>query len=199
MGHKRRPLTDAEVRRLLGTMRQGEIGLRDRALLYLMAYTGIREVEARRARICDLTETEQGWRELAVWGKGRQGPDESVYLVDGRAVDVMRAWLAAHPRGDEEGAPLFCGLGFRNTGGPLAARTVRYLLRQHLDMAEISDPRKTGHSLRHTAVTKALRNGATPLETMSMTRHKSLETLQIYAHDLERSQHPAEERIGYEK
>jgi integrase/recombinase XerD len=111
---------------------------------------------------------------------------------------VVRAWLAAHPRGGDELAPLFCGLGFRNTGGPLAARTVRYLLRQHLDMAEISDRRKTGHSLRHTAVTKALRNGMTVVQVQSMTRHKDLATLMVYAHDVERAEHPAEEGVRYE-
>ncbi len=109
----------------------------------------------------------------------------------------MRPAGAAHPRGEEPGAALFCGLGGPNVGGPLAMRTLRYLLRQHLDMAGIVDGRKTGHSLRHTVVTNLLRQGVAPVRVMSVTRHRSLATLQVYAHDLEREEHPAEEMVRY--
>ncbi|MBM4425359.1 MAG: hypothetical protein FJ030_18605 [Chloroflexi bacterium] len=70
--HKRSALTDAEVLRVLAVPdRETPQGKRDAAMLYLMAYTGARQVELQRADITDL-RTETGRMVLAVREKGRE-------------------------------------------------------------------------------------------------------------------------------
>ncbi len=57
--HRRQPLTDAEVRRVLAIPDNLPIGLRNNALLHVLAYTGARTVEVHRANLADL-HTEGG-------------------------------------------------------------------------------------------------------------------------------------------
>ena len=63
--------------------------------------------------------------------------------------------------------------------------------------AGIRDARRTAHSLRHTVVTNLVRHGVAPTKIMSVTRHRSLDTLVGYAHTVEREKDPAEGYVRY--
>jgi integrase len=67
-----------------------------------------------------------------------------------------------------------------------------------MQRADIRDPRKTAHNLRHTVVTNLIRHGVAPTRIMNVTRHQSLDTLLAYAHEVAREQDPAEGYVGYE-
>jgi len=194
--HKREPLSDQEVLRLLeqpdGDTVQGK---RDGAMLYLMVYTGVRTIEVQRATIGDLHANTH--TKLAIQGKGHADADEVVYLVNADLLDALYAWLAVHPRGEDQSAPLFCGLGNRNRGGSLSGRALRGLIKGYMRQAGIRDPRKTAHSLRHTVVTNLVRHGVAPTQIMSVTRHRSLDTLLAYAHEVAREEDPAEGYVEY--
>lgn len=194
--HKRDALTDAEVLRLLEQPDGSTaFGKRDRAILFLMAYTGLRTIEVHRARIGDLHTN--GQLTLAIHGKGHVEADDVVYLVNSDLLTALYDWLAVHPRGDALDAPLFCGLGRRNTGKTLALRTLRSIIKGHYRAAGIRDPRKTAHSLRHTMVTNLIRHGVAPTKIMTVTRHRSLDTLIAYAHEVARDSDPAERYVDY--
>lgn len=195
--HKRDPLGNAEVRRLLAqpdtTTTQGK---RDAAMLYLMAYTGVRTIEVQRASIGDLQTG--GKTKLWIQGKGHDEADEAVYLVKADLLNAMYDWLAVHPHGEKLDAPLFCSLSNRNRGERLATRTIRGLVKGYMRDAGIRDARKTTHSLRHGLVTNLIEQGVAPTKIMSVTRHKSLDTLLNYAHELDREADPAEAYVSYE-
>jgi len=194
--HKREALSDTEVLRVLAQPDKATPqGKRDRAMLYLMAYTGARSVEAQRAKVGDLRSN--GHLKLYVTGKGHQEADEPLYLVNPDLVDAVYAWLAVHPRGRDLAAPLFCGLGNRNKGGPLSMRAIRDLVTGYYRQAGIVDPRKTTHSLRHSLVTNLITHGAPPTQIMTVTRHKSLDTLLNYAKELDRDSAPVEGLVDY--
>jgi len=194
--HKRDALSDAEVLRVLAQPDRSTVaGKRDYALLCLLAYTGIRTVEAQRATIGDLHTN--GHLKLMVWGKGHSEADEAVYLMKDILIAAVYDWLAVHPKGDELGASLFCGLGHNNQGNQLTTRMIRGLVKGYYRAAGIRDPRKTTHSLRHTVVTNLIKHGVAPTRIMSVTRHKSLDTLINYAHEVERDADPAEAYIDY--
>lgn len=194
--HKRDVLTDAEVLRLLAQVDAStDLGKRDSALLHLLAYTALRTVEAQRARLEDLRTDKHLM--LFVHGKGHAEADEPVYLVQPDLVAAMYDWLAVHPRGDDLSSPLFCGLGNRNKGGALTTRTLRGLVKAYYAAAGIRDPRKTTHSLRHTVVSNLIRHGVAPTKIMSVTRHRSLDTMLAYVHELERDADPAEGYVEY--
>ncbi len=194
--HKREALSDTEVLRVLAQPdRATPQGKRDFCLLALMAYTGARSVEAQRARIGDLHSN--GHLKLFVQGKGQSEADEPLYLVRGDLVDAVYSWLAVHPKGRDLAAPLFCGLGNRNMGGPLSMRAIRDLVTGYYKAAGIVDPRKTTHSLRHSLVTNLIKHGAAPTQIMTVTRHKSLDTLLNYAKEIDRDTDPVEGLVDY--
>jgi len=194
--HKREALSDAEVLRVLAQPDPSTpAGKRDRAMLMLMAYTGARSVEVQRATVGDLHSN--GRLKLMVHGKGHTEADEELYLVHPDLVDAIYTWLAVHPHGGDLQAALFCGLGNRNAGGPLTMATIRHLVKGYYLAAGIRDPRKTAHSLRHSLVTNLIRRGVNPTKIMTVTRHKSLDTLLAYAHEVERDSNPAEGYVDY--
>lgn len=195
--HKRDALTDAEVLRVLAQPdRDTPTGKRDRAMLHLMAYCGLRGVECQRARLGDMATGEH--LRLNVRGKGGGGDTtEPVFVVHPDALAALYDWLAVHPRRRELAAPLFCGLGNRNGGGPLGMATIRRLVTGYYADAGVVDPRKSTHSLRHSLVTNLIRHGVAPTKIMAVTRHRSLDTLMGYAHELERDANPAELLVDY--
>jgi len=194
--HKRDPLSDHEVVRVLAQPDTStSVGKRARAILTLMAYTGARTIEVQRAKIGDLHTNEK--LKLYVHGKGQSDADEALYLVHPNVIDAMYAWLAVHPRGGELGAPIFCGLGGANKGGPLTTRTIRAIVKRAYRAAGIRDPRKTTHSLRHSLVTNLIRHGVPATKIMTVTRHRSLDTILAYAHEVDRDDDPAEGYVDY--
>mgnify|MGYP001594548589 CR=1 FL=1 len=55
----------------------------------------------------------------------------------------------------------------------------------------------TPHSLRHTAITKAVKRGAPVQKGQAMARHANISTTMIYYHETDRVENPAEEYIQY--
>lgn len=194
--HKRDPLSNAEVLRVLAQPdTTTDHGKRLKAMLCLMAYTGARTIEVQRARLGDLRSN--GQLKLYVWGKGHQEADEVLYLVHPDLVAAMYDWLAVHPRGGEPAAALFCGLGGRNKGGAITTRWIRGMVKDTYHKAGVRDPRKTTHSLRHALVTNLIRHKVAPTKIMTVTRHKSLDTLLGYAHEVDRDTDPVEAYVDY--
>ncbi len=54
--------------------------------------------------------------------------------------------------------------------------------------AGFDSERLTAHSLRHTAITQALLAGSPLQEVQQFARHSSINTTQVYAHNLDRLQ-----------
>jgi site-specific recombinase XerD len=191
--HVRQALTDNEVRRLLAQPdRDTTQGKRDYAILATMLYTAARGIEIHRADLADL-QTVSGQLVLMVQGKGHTEKDELLVLI-GEAETAMRDWLAV--RGSVPGA-LFTSLSNRTHNERLSRRALRDIVKGHFQAAGVHGDNKTTHSLRHTAITSAIRNNA-PLEKVrGMTRHVSTDTLMIYYHETDRIDDPAEKYIDY--
>jgi len=197
--HKRDALTNGEVVGVLRTCDLGTLeGVRDRAILSLLAYCALREVEIQRADIGDL-KTQGDRLVLAVQGKGRTEADERV-IIPRSQEDVVRAWLAhrltfgEHDAGD----PLFVSLSRRNRGQRLTTRSIRRIVKARYALAGVVGNGKTTHSLRHSAITNAIRQGATPMQVQAMARHASFDTTLGYYHEVSRLDNPAEDLIRYE-
>ncbi|HEY9760010.1 MAG TPA: tyrosine-type recombinase/integrase [Oculatellaceae cyanobacterium] len=191
--HTRQALTDNEARRLLQQPnRDTAEGTRDYAMLAAMLYTAARSIELHRADISDL-RTEGGHLVLMVQGKGHTEKDELLVLM-GEAETAMRDWLAI--RGSETGA-LFVSLSNRSRNERLSRRALRDIVKKYFRTAGVHG-NKTTHSLRHTAISNAIRHGASAEKVRGMSRHASLDTLMIYYHETDRIDNPAEQYISYE-
>jgi integrase/recombinase XerD len=194
--HLKDAFTDEEVIALLATCKDDPIGKRDRAMISLMAYCALRTAEVIKADLGDI-ETREGRLILWVWGKGRESKDEYVVLP-APAENALREWLAVRP-GPAAG-PMFTRLEeHRKTHSAIriGKNRVRIIVYRRKLSIGILSPRKTTHSLRHTAISNAIRNGAQPLQVMSMARHGDFRTTQTYYHETGRLQHPAEDLIVY--
>jgi site-specific recombinase XerD len=192
MRHVRESLTDREVIRLLEQPdRSTREGTRDYALLCVMLYTAARGIELHRADIEDL-QTMDGALVFNVQGKGHDEKDDFLVLST-EAESALRDWLAL--RGKNAGA-LFTSLSNYTKGGRLSRRAIRGIVKRYYDAAGIQG-NKTTHSLRHTAITSAIRHNAPLQKVKGMSRHTSLDTLMIYYHEVDRLVDPAERYISY--
>jgi site-specific recombinase XerD len=159
------------------------IGLRDHALLFVYFKTAARCSAVRNACIGDIERTDFDWY-LVVREKG--GKTQRKSLLD--AAPAVLGYLdAAGLRDDLEG-PLFRPVG----------KDRRTLLRKYLDRSAIweivkrnarkagIDPDRVGrrgigvHSLRKTAITNALENGAPIQKVQQLAGHADIRTTQLY-------------------
>ena len=172
-------LTEEETRVLLQTIQEegkGIEGLRDYALVCLIVGTGRRSIEMVRADIGHL-DTEQGFKVLRIWGKGRDQADELVKL-ESAVYEPLRKYLGV--RGAVKSTdPLFIGHGNRNRGR-LTTRSIRGIVARWLICAGLKRDNISCHSLRHTFAMIAKDRGA-PIEAIRITlHHASIETTTIY-------------------
>ena len=194
-GFKKDALTPDQALTLLrhasqdGTLK----GKRNTAILYLLLHTALRTIEVARANVEDL-RPQGNVTVLWVQGKGREEKDS--YVVIPPAVEErLRDYLSA--RGQvEDSDPLFASLSHRNGGERMTTRSISRLVKDALVEAGFNSSRLTAHSMRHTAVTLSLIAGATPQEAQAMARHSNISTTMIYAHNIERTKNPAENRVA---
>ena len=197
--HKRDALTNGEVLDVLVTCDPGTLpGVRDRALLTLMVFCAMREVEVHRANIGNL-KTQGDRLVLEVQGNGRREADEVVVIPRDRE-HVIRDCLAHRMtfREHGQGDPLFVSLSNRTRGQRLSTRAIRAIVKARYRQAGVVGYRKTTHSLRHSAITNSIRHGATPMQVQAMARHTSFDTTLGYFHEESRTANPAEDFISYE-
>ena len=197
--HKRDALTPAEVLSLLDTCEDSTLGIRDRAMITLMAYCALRIVEVHRANIDNLG-SQSDRMVLEVWGKGRDEADELV-IIPVSQEPVIRQWVSKRsllrPKPDEIGDPLFLSLSNRTRGTRLSRRSISQVVRGKI--REVGAVGKVSpHSLRHSAITQAIQGGARPMQVRALARHQSFETTLNYIHEAARTDDPAEDYIKYE-
>jgi len=193
--HKREELTSEEVRAVLHTCKdQSPQDKRDLAMLTLMAYCGLRSIEINRANMANL-KTENDRLVLEVQGKGYKEADEIV-IIPRDQENVIHAWIAYRKEIGQEG-PLFISLSNRTKGARLSLRAIRYIAKKRYAAAGVVGDKKSTHSLRHSAITNAIRNGASPMQVQAMARHASFDTTLGYIHSVNRIDNPAEDFIKY--
>jgi len=161
--------------------------LRDRALLFVLADTGLRVAEA-----CGLTRGHLDWREgqARVLGKGDR---EAVVRFSQRCLRYLRAYLDARATLDgSQGRPLSSlpifarhdrGAGQRVL--PLSTRSAEKIVQQWVVVALGPGARGeiTPHTFRHYFVTVVLRaSGGNIRLAQELARHRSITTTQRYTH-----------------
>jgi len=199
-GKQKDALTIENVHSLLKAIPQTSLeGKRDFAMLNLLVRAGLRSIEATRLSWGDL-QRQQQTEVLWLHGKGRCQKDEWIVLTE-EVLSPLRAWKryfhlqSCKNIAQTAGSPVFCSLSNRNYGQPMTTRSVRRIVKKYLRNIDMDSPRLSCHSLRHTAITLALQGGAPIRAVQKMARHKSVTTTEIYAHDLERLENPAEEYV----
>jgi len=194
-GHRKETLSKEQLREILDGMDTSSLeGLRNFALLNLMARTGLRDVEVSRALIGDIRQ-EAGHPVLWIQGKGRDSKDDFVLLVP-EAYKPLRAYLRARGIKSQKAA-LFCSCSDRNRGQGLTTRSISRIVKQAFRQAGLDSKELTAHSLRHTAITLAIMGGASLHQAQAMARHSDPATTMTYFHNLARVEEGAEKCISF--
>ncbi len=170
-----RYLQPADVERLIASCDPASpVGLRDRAILLLLARLGLRAGDIVKLRLQDI-DWKNGW--IHVSGKGRLHTRLPLLQEVGQA---LVAYLKERrPRSETDAF-------FVRSRAPLQAFTshcaVSMIVSQALRRAHVDRPsRGAAHLLRHSLATSMLRHGASLQEVAAVLRHRSIETTQIYA------------------
>lgn len=192
--HKKDYLTAAQVKDILANIDRHSLkGARDFAIVALMTTAGLRTIEAARANIEDLN-TLDGNSVLYVQGKGRDDRSEFV-IVPPEAEKAIRLYLQERGETDKT-APLFASTSNNNAGQRMTTRAISSIIKTAMQAVGLNSDRLTAHSLRHTAITLALKAGLSLQEAQQFARHSSPATTQIYAHNLEKSQNKCSRAVA---
>jgi integrase/recombinase XerD len=166
-----RSLPAAEIEALLdGCDRDTATGLRDYAVLSLLARLGLRGAEAAGLQLGDV-----GWRagEIAVTGKGSRIERLPLPAAAGEA---LAAWLTGgRPRCESRAVFVTVRRPYRQ----LTPEAVRAVMGRACDRAGLE--RRGAHRLRHALATELLRAGASLPEVGQVLRHRSLLSTSVYA------------------
>jgi site-specific recombinase XerD len=164
-------LTPHEVQRLLDCCNRSDpAGVRDFAILMLVARLGLRSAEVARLELGDIE-----WRagEIVVRGKARRR--DRLPLVT-EAGEALSAYLSL-PRRSTTLRQVF--LATRAPTRAIRPDLVSDVCRRACARADV--PRVGAHRLRHALATEMLAKGATLGEVSQVLRHRDLATTAIYA------------------
>ncbi|PTB92255.1 integrase, partial [Marinobacter sp. Z-F4-2] len=151
-------------------------GLRDRAVLAVLLYLGLRREEAARLTVQDIQER-RGIRHLRVHGKGGKLRYLPLHPV---ALERIHAYLEASGHHQEPGRPLFLPQRGRATGTGLSADGIYALVGRYAHAAGIKVDGLGVHGLRATAATNALEHEADIAKVQQWLGHANISTTRIY-------------------
>lgn len=171
------------------------VGIRDRAILGVLAYSACRVSELALLRVGDY-KTTGGHKVIEVFGKG--GKERRIPLHP-EAMERIEAWLnVAAIRDDRVDSPLFRAAataraegrdGFRTT--PLTRRAIQFLVKRYARGLGL-DPAVTVHSFRVTALTTAREQGVDIIDLQDFAGHSDPRTTLSYIRSRDRlSKSPA--------
>lgn len=168
-------LTTEQLEALLARPNIGcPTGLRNRAILELLAGAGLRASE-----VCGVYLRDVDWehRRLRIRAEVGKGGREAVLPLDERTFSWLERWKPER-RHHAKGNPwLFVTL----KGTQLGRRYVWAMVSRYARKAGIEEP-VWPHRLRHTYATELLRDGFDLREVQELMRHADVRTTMIYTH-----------------
>jgi integrase/recombinase XerD len=188
-------LSPADCRRLMDAPDpRTPVGLRDRAIFAVLAYSACRVGELVRLKVSDF-KTSGEHRVLAIHGKG--GKERTVPLHV-EAVERLRSWITAAQLDEDRDGPLFRPLATARGHGQdgfkcarLSVRGIEYLVRRYVARIGL-DPAVTVHSFRVTALTTARERGSDIIDLQDFAGHQDPRTTLTYIRTRDRlSKSPA--------
>ena len=171
--HKKEGLNDEEMSILINKIEQLEGNqetTRLKAIFSLLALQGLRQCEIIRLDVRDLDFVAQT---AMIQGKGRD--DKEAISLQPATVRALQSYLRSNKIAD---GAIFVSRSNNNKNKRLTTRSLRELVKSMLTELGIN---KTTHGFRHWFTTRLIKDyKGDLLEVSRYTRHKNIETLQIY-------------------
>jgi integrase/recombinase XerD len=153
---------------------RGELGIRDRAILLLLARLGLRAGDILEMRLGDID-----WLTGTLRVKGKAQRETRLPLPQDAGDAVLEYLNKTRPSVDGDRLFITSIAPFRPFS---SSTTISHIVDLALKRAAIDNPPSRGTNLlRHSAATNMLRGGATLQSVGSVLRHRSLETTAHYA------------------
>lgn len=149
------------------------VGLRDRAMAFLMATAGLRAGEVANLKLEDFD-----WRKSSIRINNTKSRRTDYLPLPSNAGEALAAYLKRRPQ--TETRHVFVSLT-TPIGRPLGTSTVRTAMRRAFTRCCPGVPAHGTHVLRHSLATAMLAKGATFKEIADVLRHRNIETTAIYA------------------
>jgi len=179
------PVLPENLPRILHAVPSGPTGARDRAIILLGFGAALRRSEIVALDVGDVNVGERGLllkldrsktdqegdgRLVAIWGAGRSDLDIRALMTD---------WLALIGRSS---GPLFTRIRKNDqlTEERLTDQSVALIVKKAVAAAGLDADRYSGHSLRSGLITTAALNGASLMQIMRQSGHKSVDVLTGY-------------------
>jgi site-specific recombinase XerD len=147
------------------------IGLRDRAVILLLARLGLRASDVSALRLTDID-----WCDGSVLVKGKTRREARLPLPQ-EVGDAILAYLEKRPRAGDNHVFLRAVAPLRS----LPARGLSQIVTRAMRRAGVTASSYGAHILRHAAATEMLRNGASLYDIGSVLRHRSADMSAYYA------------------
>lgn len=170
-------LGDHQAKALLDAPDESTLkGLRDRAILAVLLYHGLRREEAAQLHTHDLQER-LGIKHLRVCGKGSKIRFLPLHPV---AAERIYAYLEQDSERAATPGPLFRSLRGTTTGAGITANGIYTVVEAYAKKAGIVVEHLGVHSLRATAATNALEHDADIAKVQMWLGHANISTTRLY-------------------
>jgi integrase/recombinase XerD len=177
-------LTVDGIKALLSAPSRSPRGLRDKAMLVLMAMHGLRVAEVARLQIQDVELDAEEAGVVHVLGKGSK---RRSILLTPETRFILKMWLQARSLMQLPHEAFFVGMAWNGSQGPLSTRGIRHVVDGYLEALGLKRAGISCHSLRHSFATQALYYGADLYAISRALGHTSVKTTQIYAEIVDRA------------
>lgn len=151
-------------------------GIRDRAILAVLLYHGLRREEAAQLMTNDLQDR-RGIKHLQVRGKGGKTRYLPLHPV---AADRIYEYLERDSQREPGNGPLFRSIRGRSTGGAVTGNGIYKVVAQWAHAAGIKVEGLGVHGLRATAATNALEHDADIAKVQVWLGHANISTTRLY-------------------
>lgn len=201
-GYTRKALQKHEVRLLLNTIDITKItGIRDYAIISLMAGTGIREIEVYRSNIEDIKMNNndiinnKGNVLFFIQRKRKKQKEGYVVLTDNTLPPIQN--YLSYRKQINPVDPLFVTHGNKSRGKRMSVKSIQDMIYTRIKQAGIKRPGICGHSLRHFFGTQLIERGV-PIKKIQLAfGHSNQSTTEIYTKDIDRLTNPVEAQIEF--
>ncbi|MBF0479729.1 MAG: tyrosine-type recombinase/integrase [Candidatus Omnitrophica bacterium] len=174
-------ISDTEAKKLLDAPDDSSIrGLRDRAILSVFLYHGLRRSEVKDLKVSSI-HTVQGAPYLRVKGKGSKTRDLPLHPF---TVQRIHTYLEKDRRMDDLESPLFCALRrHKDSDGQvkhMSSNAIYEIVMFYARAVGINTENFHPHSLRATFATNTLTNHADLGKVQDYLGHANIQTTRIY-------------------
>ncbi|AAY39676.1 Phage integrase:Phage integrase, N-terminal SAM-like protein [Pseudomonas syringae pv. syringae B728a] len=171
-------LGDHQAKALLDAPDESTLkGLRDRAMLAVLLYHGLRREEAAQLQVSDIQER-RGIQHLKIHGKGGKVRYLPLHPVAAGRIH-MYLERSGHHLVDKK-VPLFISLRGKSTGAGVSANGIYTVVGAYAKKAGIKVDGLGVHGLRATAATNALEHEADIAKVQAWLGHANISTTKIY-------------------